>query len=447
MPLNGRAALGVGPPESPMPPIDGPWDHRSTMAKSRGAHLWAELEGLQRSTDDRFVAGVCGGLAARIGVDPMVVRLAVVVLSLANGVGMVAYVVAWAALPEQPAAPPRAADRPSPSLERTIGVGLLTLGVLLLVARIGLLLPEALVWSVASTAVGFALVWARTSDADRERWLDLARGRSAPIDAISEGRAVVVRAVIGAVLLLSGLVGLFASGGFLSSVGQLGLAMVATGVGVALLLGPWIVRLWRDLGEERRQRIRSEERSEMAAHLHDSVLQTLTLIQRHADAPARARMLARRQERELRAWLFDDRAPPEGRPEALVPALEAVVTEVEDRHVVEVDLVVVGDCPLDRRVEGLVAAIREAANNAARHAGVQEVSVYVEVEPEKVTAFVRDRGKGFDPAKVEKGRLGVSESIIGRMARHGGKAEVHSTKGEGTEIVLEVPVARGADAP
>ena len=236
-----------------------------------------------------------------------------------------------------------------------------------------------------------------------------------------------------------GLVFLFASGGLLSFVGKTGLAMVATGVGVAILLGPWIVRLWRDLDGERRGRIRSEERSDMAAHLHDSVLQTLTLIQRHADTPARARMLARRQERELRAWLFDERAPVEGRPDHLVPALESVVTEVEDRHVVEVDLVVVGgDCPLDRALEGLVAALREAAHNAARHAGVQEVSVYVEVEPEKVTAFVRDRGKGFDLSKVEAGRLGVRESIVGRMARHGGRAEVHSTPGDGTEVVLEV---------
>jgi signal transduction histidine kinase len=176
----------------------------------------------------------------------------------------------------------------------------------------------------------------------------------------------------------------------------------------------------------------------MAAHLHDSVLQTLALIQRSADdAPGRARMLARRQERELRAWLFDERAP-EGRPDHLLPALEAVVTELEDRHEVEVDLVVVGDAPLDRGLDGLVSAVREAASNAARHAGVAEVSVYVEVEAERVTAYVRDRGKGFDPAAVEHGRMGISESIVGRMARLGGHAEVHSTQGEGTEVVLEV---------
>ena len=378
----------------------------------------------------------------------MVVRLGMVVLTFANGVGLLVYMVAWARLPEAPKGSSVPRTHHQPTAERAIAFGMITLGGLLLVRQIGLFVPAGLVWSVAICAAGFAVVWARTSDEGRERWMDLTRGRSgAPVDSARTSRVVVARAIAGGALLVVGLVFLFATGGVLSFVGKLGLAMLATGVGVALLLGPWIVRLWRDLDGERRQRIRSEERSEMAAHLHDSVLQTLTLIQRHADSPARARTLARRQERELRAWLFDERAPVDGHADALVPALEAVVTEVEDRHEVEVDLVVVGDCPLDRSVGSLVAAVREAAHNAARHAGVGEVSVYVEVEPEKVTAFVRDRGKGFDLAKVEPGRLGVRESIIGRMARHGGKAEVHSTLGEGTEIVVEVGRVRAPARP
>ena len=154
-------------------------------------------------------------------------------------------------------------------------------------------------------------------------------------------------------------------------------------------------------------------------------------------------MLARRQERELRAWLFDERAPVDGAPTTLVAALEQVVTEVEDQHEVEVDLVLVGDAPVDRAVEGFVSALREATNNAARHSGAPEVSLYVEVEPERITAYVRDRGQGFDPTAVEPGRLGISGSIVGRMQRLGGRAEVHSTVGEGTEVVLEVPRARG----
>ena len=392
-----------------------------------------------------MLGGVCGGLGRRFGVDPMVVRLAAVVLTLANGVGLAAYLLAWALLPEEgdedtSTGQGRLTSEPRPTAERAVAIGMITLGTLLLIRQLGLLLPQGLVWSVALSAVGFSLVWARTSDEGRERWMGLARGRTtAPVDSVPRGRVVVLRAMAGGSLLVVGLVFLFASGGLLSFVGKVGLAMVATGVGVAILLGPWIVRLWRDLDGERRQRIRSEERSDMAAHLHDSVLQTLTLIQRHADTPARARMLARRQERELRAWLYDERAPVEGRSDHLLPALDAVVTEVEDRHVVEVDLVVVGgDCPLTRPLEGLVAALREAAHNAARHAGVQEVSVFVEVEDDRVTAYVRDRGKGFDVSKLEAGRLGVRESIVARMARHGGKADVHSTVGEGTEIVLEV---------
>lgn len=375
--------------------------------------------GLARSSDDRVVAGVCGGLGAGLGVDPTVLRLALVVLTLANGLGLVAYLAGLALLPGRP--PVTRTDTPplAPTAERAIAVGMITVGILLLFGHLGLLLPAHVVWAAALSAVGFALVWTRTDEVHRTRGL-------------------LLRALGGGLLLVVGLALLFASGGVLSQIGQLGLAVLATGVGVTVLLGPWIMRLLRDLAIERRERIRSEERSEIAAHLHDSVLQTLALIQR-ADAPGRAKTLARRQERELRAWLFDERSPDgEGAPASLGAALERLVTDVEDRHDVEVDLVVVGDCPMELRLDALVAALREAAQNAARHAGVTEVSVYVEVTPERVEAFVRDRGKGFDLDAVESGRLGVRESIVGRMARHGGKAEVHTSPGDGTEVTLQI---------
>lgn len=394
-------------------------DHRQIMASR--LHLDERLlrlpSDLARSPNDRVVAGVAGGLGGYLGVDPIAMRLALVVLSLANGLGLALYLVGWGMLPT--ASPGRVSHRPSPSAERTVGLGLLTIGTLLLFGQAGLLLPAGFVWAVALAAVGLGLVWARTDETSRTGGL-------------------LLRCLGGGVLLVVGLGLLFASGGALETIGQLGLAVLATGVGVSLLLGPWILRLWRDLGVERRQRIRSEERSEIAAHLHDSVLQTLALIQR-ADAPGRARTLARRQERELRAWLFDER-PPDGVDgvASLAASLERVVTEVEDQHDVEVDLVVVGECPLEPRLDALVAAVREATLNAARHAGVDDVSVYVEVEAEKVTAYVRDRGQGFVPDEVEPGRVGVRESIIGRMARHGGRAEVHSNPGGGTEVVLEV---------
>jgi phage shock protein PspC (stress-responsive transcriptional regulator) len=374
-----------------------------------------------RAGDNRVVAGVAGGTGRYLGVDPTALRLALVVLTFANGLGALLYLGGWAVLPdEDPNAPPPP-GRP-PTMERTAGLGLLTLGTVLLFGNAGLAFPPGVVWAVVLSAVGFGLVWSHTDEEDRTRGL-------------------LWRAAAGGVLLVVGLGVLFASGGVLQTIGAVGLVVVATGLGVVLLLGPWIVRLWRDLASERRERIRSEERSEIAAHLHDSVLQTLALIQR-ADGPGRAKTLARRQERELRAWLFDERAPDgDGEVATLSVALERIVTDVEDRHDIEVDLVLVGDCPMDGRVEALAAAVREAAHNAARHAGVPEVSVYVEVEPQRVTAFVRDRGRGFDLQAVEPGRVGVRESIIGRMTRHGGKAEVHTAPGDGTEVVLEVPIA------
>ncbi len=382
-------------------------------------HSFRLPAGLARAEDDRVLAGVAGGLGQHLAVDPMVVRLALVVLAFANGLGVALYLAGWALIPDAKPGAPVDPDARVPSAERTVGLVLLTIGVLLLFGQAGLVLPAGVVWAVALSAVGFGLVWARTDEESRTRGL-------------------LLRAVGGGLLLVVGLGLLFASGGVLSTIGGLGLTVLATGVGVSLLLGPWIVRLWRDLSIERRERIRSEERSEIAAHLHDSVLQTLALIQR-ADAPGRARTLARRQERELRAWLFDERPPDRaGIAPSIGTALERVVTDVEDAHDVEVDLIVVGECPMEPRLEALVAAVREATNNAARHAGVAEVSVYVEVEPHRVTAFVRDRGKGFDADAVEPGRVGVRESIIGRMARHGGRAEVHTAPGDGTEVMLEI---------
>ncbi len=411
-----------------MPTPGAPWDHHSIMDTDRRASFERALRlpgRIDRSPDDRVVAGVCGGLGAGLGVDPTVLRLAFVVLALADGMGIVLYLGALAWMASQPQVP--TTPRP-PTAERAAGVGLLTLGALLLFGQLGLLLPAGVVWASALSALGFALVWART-------------------DASSRTPGMLIRAAGGGLLLVVGLGVLFASGGVLSEIGQLGLAVLATGVGVALLLGPWIVRLVRDLAVERRERIRSEERSEMAAHLHDSVLQTLALIQA-SDAPGRAKTLARRQERELRAWLFDERAPEgEGAPATLAAALDQMVTEVEDRHDVQLDLVVVGDCPMEPRLEALAAAVREAASNAARHAGVSDVSVYVEVAPERVEAYVRDRGRGFQVDAVEPGRVGVRESIVGRMTRHGGQAEVRSAPGEGTEVVLEINRLPAGDGP
>jgi signal transduction histidine kinase len=203
------------------------------------------------------------------------------------------------------------------------------------------------------------------------------------------------------------------------------------------------VRLWRDLDTERAARIREAERADIAAHLHDSVLQTLALIQRHGSDPAAVARLARAQERDLRDWLYGPR-PADGA--SLAGEVRAAAADVEDRHGVAVDVVLVGDRPGDDRVSALVAALREAMVNAARHAG-SPVQVYVECGPGGVEAFVRDRGTGFSLAAVPDDRLGIRESIIGRMERHGGSATVRSTPGEGTEVRLELPGEERAGSP
>jgi signal transduction histidine kinase len=214
------------------------------------------------------------------------------------------------------------------------------------------------------------------------------------------------------------------------------LAVIVTVVGLALLTGPWWMRLVTQLSEERAERIRSQERAELAAHLHDSVLQTLALIQRNADSPREVARLARGQERELRTLLYGTR--PAG--SSVADELRAAAAEVEDDYAISVDVVAVGDAAIGPALTALVAAAREAIVNAAKHAGVDRVDVYAEITEPLVEVFVRDRGVGFDPARTPADRHGVADSIIGRMTRHGGSADVRSTPGEGTEVRLSLPL-------
>ncbi|MCW2982636.1 MAG: PspC protein, partial [Conexibacter sp.] len=223
--------------------------------------------------------------------------------------------------------------------------------------------------------------------------------------------------------------------GALSGARDLVLSFVVVGLGIGLVLAPFWLRLVRGLTEERNERIRSQERAEVAAHLHDSVLQTLALVQKRADDPRAVATLARRQERELRTWLS---GAPEARPDdCLADALRAAAAEVEEAHGVPVEVITVGDHDLDDRHRALVAAAREALANAVRHSASEEpITLYMEVAGGRTEVFVRDRGQGFDPDAVPDDRRGVRESIIGRMARHGGRAAVHSTPGQGTEVEL-----------
>lgn len=421
-------------------------------------NLLATPRGLVRRPDERVVAGVCAGSARWLGVDPIVVRLATAILALANGIGVLAYLVAWLVLPEARSEPTRQSPGQARSAsgrqnaQLVLAVACITLGVLVLVRWSAPIFPDFVVWPAAIAALGIGLVLARG---------DGVRRSAHPLAALlGGGRWTLVRVLVGTIVLILGIAAFLATTDAFAAVGQLGIAVVATAAGVALVFGPWIVRLVRQLGDERRERIRSEERADMAAHLHDSVLQTLALIQRHADAPHEARSLARRQERELRAWLYDDwrgvtratglagdgaagtsstAAGAGGQPTTLSAALAQLTDDVEgDHRGLEVDVVLVGDCPLDHRVTALVGAVREAVVNAAKHSGEAQVSVYVEVEGDRVEAFVRDRGRGFDPEAVDGDRRGITHSIVGRMARHGGRGEVHSAPGEGTEVSLVV---------
>lgn len=378
------------------------------------------IPGLARSRDNRVWAGVAGGVAAWLGVDAVIIRLAFVLLTLVSGVGVVLYVVGAFALPEGDVVP-RTALRPGDdgrAVQTAVAVALITLGALLFLRSLGLWFPDRVMWPATLTAGGIAVVWSRTG---------------AP--SFATGRMAMFRLVIGGLLLVAGLGAFFATSDSFAAVRQVFLAMAITVAGLGLVIGPWVWRMARDLGEERRERIRSEERAEMAAHLHDSVLQTLALIQRNADQPKETVALARRQERELRAWLYGQR---QRTGTTLAAAVDAVASEVETMCDVTVDEVTVGDCPLDGGVDALVLAAREAMMNAAKHAGVETISLYVEVEDHRVVAFVRDRGKGFEPSTVAADRKGIAESIVARMARHGGTATITSEPGDGTEVALEV---------
>jgi len=384
---------------------------------------------LERSRGDRWIAGVAGGIGHHLGVQSSIVRVAFVVLSFAAGFGLVVYILTWLLAPLEAEAdgvetPPRRIRLPS--LGRALGIGLVIVGALALLWLAGLWFQGNFVWPVVLAAIGFAVLWGR-GDGGRGRWSLETLGTPLSF----------TRFAIGSVLILAGMGVFLAASTSLETVGNVLLAMIVALGGAALLAGPWIAGMGRQLVEERSSRVRSEERAEMAAHLHDSVLQTLALIQR-AKEPREMASLARTQERELRAWLYG-RAP-ELSGVRLRDAIDSMAGRIERQHQVSIEAVVVGDAEMDERLRSLVNACAEAVANAAVHAGTTVISVYVEVEDGgAVTAYVRDQGAGFDPAVVPADRRGISDSIVGRMERHGGSATVISRPGTGTEVVMKLP--------
>jgi signal transduction histidine kinase len=391
---------------------------------------------LRRDPGNAMIAGVCAGIARRLGVDPIVPRVGFVVVAIGtSGIGAVAYLTLWAVMPaEARERAPRRRRRGSWRI--ATGVGLLALSVLLVFRQLGVWWSDALVWPLVLAAFGVALLLSLTRPAPddaAEAPTEEARRRQRSREAA--GRLSLAGFGI-ALVLGAGLLFMWANG-VLDAAGDAALAALVVIVGLGLILAPLWWRFARSLAAERAERIRSQERAEVAAHLHDSVLQTLALVQRRADDPSDVAQLARRQERELRAWLAG--APPLAPGERLADALRAAAVEIEETRGTPIEVVVVGDCPLDERLEALVAATREALTNAAKFAADGgPIRLYAEIEDDRVMAFVDDRGEGFDPDRVPPDRRGLRESIVGRIERQGGRAEVRSEPGRGTEVELTI---------
>ncbi len=382
---------------------------------------------LYRSGRRQILGGVCGGIAQHLGVPARAIRFVFVLLSVAGGLGVVLYGAYWIVLPEAPGAPPR--SRPVVLAKYVVAAIATVAGLAFVFSRIPL--GGQLFIPIILGLLGGALIWRQSGDVERERWWKLSRTSFESRAAERNGR---LRMGAGATLVILG-AALVLIRANVSAVRDGFIAMVVTAAGIALITGPWWMRTLTQLSDERRERIRSQERAELAAHLHDSVLQTLALIQRNAQSPREVTRLARGQERELRGLLYGE-AHTGG---MLADQLRAAAGEVEDAYVVAVDVVVVGDVVVDDQVLALIAATREAIVNAAKHAGVETISLYAEVEANAVTAFVKDRGVGFDPVEVADDRQGVRGSIVGRIERHGGTAMIRSAPGEGTEVQLRVP--------
>ena len=377
-----------------------------------------------------WMGGVCSGLAVHLGAPVLLLRFLIAALSVV-GVGVVVYQVLWVTVPE---------DSPEATGSGTLSPGLVRLseeraaqvsrnrliatGVAFLVAAAVFVLLNAsgtIDWrdlgAIIAIVSGITLVWSQSHNVSSWRSLRFIGAVFGGIVLLSLGVVMVASRDNPPIILLRG--------------GLIGAALVA---GVLFALVPMWLRTTKDLSQAQAQRVRESERADIAAHLHDSVLQALTLIRASAEDPARVRAIALTEERELRAWLYTGHAQ-------AADSLEAAVTEavvgVESRYGVPISVVVVGDMRPGPAELALVAALAEASQNAVRH-GAPPVSVYVEVRGRVVEAFVKDHGEGFDPGLIADDRHGVRDSIVGRMRRVGGEASIRSGA-RGTEISLRVP--------
>ncbi|WP_288832362.1 ATP-binding protein [uncultured Corynebacterium sp.] len=375
-----------------------------------------------RSRRGRVIGGVGAGLARHLGVDVRWVRVFFAAASFAGGFGFILYALLWAFTPLRDAGEDATPDPASPGWPAPVYFLLAALGAVGAATSLSLVSGAggAFVFLVGIVAVGAVVVWQAYD-----------RGLSSASNFVA--------LALGILLVMGGVTAVALLGDSTGTAGIV-MAVLASVFGVALLVIPLVVRLTSSLMEERKAKAVADQRAEIASRLHDSVLQTLALIQKRSTDPSEVARLARAQERELRAWLFDaDPATPE---ETLTffGALARAAGEVEDVHGVTIRPVTVGgDVAFTRATEPVVLAAREAMVNAATHAGVDRVDVYAEHLGGELAVYVRDRGVGFDPGAVPADRHGVRDSILGRMERAGGTATITPVPGEGTEVELRTP--------
>ncbi|TDD52676.1 ATP-binding protein [Kribbella antibiotica] len=448
------AAGGAGgaPAAPPLPP--GP-----TFTQSRPTTELPPVRRAYRRTDGRVVAGVAGGVADHLGISDTLVRLVLIAATVFGGMGVLVYAALWFLMPlgtpVAPAAPGLAAhtrsglrsDEPSPPMaeakarkkDKSSGqvTALVVVGAaaLLLLQVAGIGIAGKMFWPLVFAGAGLALIWRQADEGQKAEWT---KGVGIPVVGVLLGKGgakSLIRLGIGIILVGTAVAVFLVQNGQLSQLGNVLIALVLAVVGIGVIAGPWVRRLTTDLNSERAERIRSQERADMAAHLHDSVLQTLALIQKQAGDPKAVATLARSQERELRAWLYDDDDMTD---QTLSGAAKRAAAEVEDSHGVPIEVVTVGDCELTEPLSAMVRAARESMVNAAKHSGAAKIDVFVEVDGDRAEMFVRDRGQGFDVDGVPDDRLGLRHSVMGRMERHGGRATVRSDAETGTEVRLEM---------
>jgi signal transduction histidine kinase len=439
-----------GQPDRPEASRGTDWQSSPRSAWAPHRHgAWVRGGGpLRRQVQGRYVGGVAAGISARTGFGANIIRAVFVFSSLAGGFGAMVYVLAWLFLPavdEDGSIASRAqSDRRGIALAAAAASLLAVILFTASLLHVGWL--GSLSWPPVIALAGLVLIWRNASQEEQAFMRRLAEpifGETPGAPEVSSRRISrfrKVRVVIAALLLITG-VSILVSEQFKPALLRPLTGVLATIAAIVLLLGPWWLRVARDNLADRQARIRAEERAEMASRVHDSVLQTLALIQRRAHDPNQVVSLARAQERELRSWLFDGRAPGslDGLATTLADGVRLIQQEVEAQHGIVVEAISVGDCSLDDDLTALLAAAREATVNAAKWSGAGTVSLFAEVEPAAVSVFVRDRGRGFDPAAVPGDRKGLAESVRARVERRGGSATVRSTPGEGTEVVLTMP--------